>query len=109
MCGVGWGVGVDEVGFGGVVDEFGAGACCADVGLYGVCCGGGVGGDADVVCLLVVGYAEEQAEVFFGESAVGVVESEAGDAGGEWLGEFLVGVVGFAVVDDVGDEVEGEW
>lgn len=82
----------------------GGGACCCDVGTDG----GGGAEEVDDGGFLVVGEAEEETEVARGESALGVVFVEAGDAGGEGLAEGGVGVVGVGAVDDAGDELEGE-
>lgn len=99
---------------GDTVADVGAGACGADVAEEGGRSGGaGVGTvrarNIYMCGLLVVGEAEDEAEVAVGESALGVVLVEARDAGHERAAQGVVGVVGRGVVDDVGDECEGEW
>lgn len=58
--------------------------------------------------LLVVGEAEEEAEVLGGETTRRVVLVAARDAGLQGLAERGICVVGIAVVNDVGDELKGE-
>lgn len=86
-------------------DPDGGGAGGGYVGLDG----GGGAEEEDARGLLVVGEAKEQAQVFGGEAADGIVLIAAREAGLERLAEGGVGVIGRGVVDDVGDELEGEW
>lgn len=97
-----------EEGRGGRLGGGGPGGGGAGGGYVGLDGGGGAE-EEDARGLLVVGEAKEQAQVFGGEAADGVVLIAAGEAGLERLAEGGVGVIGGGVVDDVGDELEGEW
>lgn len=87
-----------------LTDNVGMGACGKEIGRdggNGVLYGYGVG-------FLEIGQAEEELEVLGYESAKGIVFVKTTGTDGQGLAQGVIGIIHPTIVDDVGNELEGQ-